>query len=138
MRKLLLTFTLALASAGVMAEWAAVGINDEFTQYVDFTTVRQTVSRVKMWDLVDYKTAQESTGKKYLSIKERYEYDCQEDKYRHLTFSFFGGNMGNGEVVLSTGEPGRWIPVEPGTMANIKWKIACDKEARLRWEYIIP
>lgn len=138
MKKLLLTFMLALANTSAIAEWTAVGINGEFTQYVDYTTIRQMVNRVKMWDLIDYKTMHKSIGNNYLSIKERYEYDCQEDKYRHLILSFFGGNMGNGEVVLSISEPNRWLPVEPGTMADIKWKIACDKERILRWEKIIP
>lgn len=138
MSKLLLNLVLVFASTSAMAEWAAVGTNDEFTQYVDFATIRQTVNRVKMWDLVDYKTGQKLFENIYLSVKERYEYDCLEDKYRHLNLSFFGGNMGNGEVVLSTGEPDRWMHVEPGTMADIKWKIACGKEKRLRWEYIIP
>lgn len=138
MRKLLLTLMLAPVSTAAMAEWTAVGANNEFTQYVDISTIRQTVNRIKMWDLVDYKTGQKVTGNKYLSIRGRYEYDCLEDKYRYLKLSFLEGNMGKGEVVLSTVEPDRWAPVEPGTMAEVKWKIACDKETKFRWEKIMP
>ena len=57
-----------------------------------------------MWQLYDYKTVQTVAGDSFLSMKRFNEYDCTEERTRTLGYTWFSGNMGNGNVVYSTTE----------------------------------
>jgi hypothetical protein len=57
MKKLLLTILLALVSISAMAEWTKIDETANAIQYIDLSTVLRHGNKVKMWSLVDYKTA---------------------------------------------------------------------------------
>lgn len=126
---------MACISASMMAEWtvvgvnAVVGVNDDFTAttYADFTTICKAGDKLKMRVLFDFKSVREITGHEYLSAQLQYEFDCKEEQYRLLAFSSFSGNMGNGQVVYSNGNPDKWLPLTPGSVGRAIWKIACSK-----------
>ena len=132
----LLTLMLALVSTGAMAKLTKIGEDDEatFTQYVYNDTIRKKGSRVKMWNLKDFKTVQEdkpedeNAGGKYLSMKMQREYDCKEERSRWLTHSMFSKNMAAGEHWSYVGDPGDWHPVIPDSMGEKLWNIACGKK----------
>ena len=129
MKRLLMGLMLAMTAGAASAEWTAAGDSDEFIQYVDRATIRRNGNLVKMWDLKDYKTVQKSAaGKSYLSDKGQEEYDCKEEKRRILAFAWFEGQMGNGKVVYSDSDPGKWTPIGPGSIGETLWKIACGKQ----------
>ena len=96
------------------------------TVYFDSDTIRKNNDRVKMWDLIDYKTSQEnSSGKPVFSRKVQREYGCKEEQVRLLAFSSHSGNMGAGNVVFSSSNPSKWEPVPPESIAQALWNIAC-------------
>ena len=129
MKKLLLTLMLALVSTGAMAEWTQVSVNDVFTQYADFTTIRKTGDRVEMWELLDYKSEQKGvSGAKYLSEKAHKEYGCKEEQVRVLAISGFSKRMGDGKVVNSVREPTKWEPVQPTSVSDFLLVKACSKK----------
>jgi len=132
MRKFILLMLLAAVSSSAMAEWAAVDAASDgtFTIYTDLATMRKAGNRVKMWGLIDYKTARNvfTNGMPYMSIKEQEEYDCKEEQTRTLYADFKSGNMGAGEVVHIDSNPGKWAPIEPGSTIESLWKIACGKQ----------
>ena len=69
----------------------------------------------------------DAAGKSYLSEKSQSEFDCKEEKVRILAFTWFDGRMGRGKVVVSDSDLGKWSPIEPGSIGEALWKIACGK-----------
>jgi hypothetical protein len=126
----LLLMFLLLNSQPVCAEWVLVSGDDEagLKVYVDPATLRRQGSLAKMWQLYDYKTVQTVAGDSLLSMKRFNEYDCAEERTRMLGYTWFSGNMGNGNVVYSTTEQLPWELVVPRTINRTLWKVACDKK----------
>ena len=129
MKRLLLGLMLLVTAGAASAEWTRSGESDNYIHYVDRATIRRNGNLVKMWSLADYKTVQKAAGgESYLSDKVQQEYDCKEEKLRILAFTWFDGQMGNGKVVVSDYDPDKWIPIQPDSVGETKWKIACGKK----------
>ena len=126
----LLITLLVLSSGPAYAEWVSIGANKQkgMTVYVNPDTIRLKGDVVKMWSLNDYKTIQTGPSASYLSYKVQSEYDCAEERIRKLSATFFSGNMGGGNVVYVQSNEGKWQPVEPGSLGQNEWDVACDKE----------
>ena len=128
MRKAIWMMLLAVVSSSAAAAWVEVGGNAIATAYADPATIRKNGNRAKMWDLFDLKTARASReGRSYLSTKQQAEYDCKEEQWRMLYFSWHSGNMGIGETVFSYAEPNNWGPIPPDSWVELLWKFACGK-----------
>lgn len=121
---------LAGASGSAMAIWSELqrGGPEGFAIHIDPATIRRVDSRVKMWVLFDYKTAQMIGNQPYLSERTQDEYDCEEEQFRMLGFSNHSEHMAAGRVVLRSSLPGDWMRVEPGTANEVLWKFACSKQ----------
>jgi len=132
MIRLFLITLLVLSSGPAYAEWVAVENNSLLprlqTVYVDPDTIRLKRDVVTMWSLNDYKTIQTMGSTSYLSYKVQTEYDCAEERIRKLASTFFSGNMGSGVVVYSISNEGKWLLVEPDSLGQSEWEVACDKE----------
>jgi len=128
MKKLLMGLMLLVTAGAASAEWTIAGGNDQFVQYVDRATIRRNGNLVKMWVLSDLKTVQTDAGDSYLSSKAQQEYDCKEEKSRTLAFTWLSGQMGNGKVVYANSDPRKWSPIQPGSVRETQWKIACGKK----------
>lgn len=130
MKKLLFTLTLTLISTGTMAEWTKVGESDSkggYTAYADLASIRKAGHRTKMWALFDYRIVQKAAGVEFLSEKIRREYDCKEKQMRKLAFSLFSWNMEDGDLIRSYSQPQKWESVQPGSVDEAEWKVACDE-----------
>ena len=121
---------LVLSSGPADAEWVSIGADNQRgrTVYADPDTIRPKGDVVKMWSLNDYKTIQTGPSASYLSYKVQSEYDCAEERIRKLAATFFSGNMGRGDVVYVHSDEGKWQSVEPGSLGQSEWEVACDKE----------
>ena len=129
MKRLMLGLMLLVTAGAASAEWTRVDDNNQYIQYVDRATIRRNGNLVKMWDLKDYKTKQTVAGYSYLSTKGQQEYDCKEEKKRLLAFTWFDGQMGSGKVVYSNGNVKDELePIEPESVGETLWKIACGKK----------
>jgi hypothetical protein len=126
----LLIALMILSSQPVYAEWVLVSGDDEvgLKVYVDPATLRRNGTLAKMWQLFDYKTVQTVAGDSLLSMKRFNEYDCTDERTRVLGYTWFSGNMGNGNVVYSTMEQLPWEPAVPRTINRTLWKVACEKK----------
>ena len=128
MRKAILMMLLAVVSSGAMADWVQIDDNETvgITAYADPASIRQAGNRVKMWVLVDYKTAKTTAdGKTFMSVKSQNEYDCKEEKSRIFYANIHPKNMAGGEIVSVSIKPRDWEPNEPGSVGEALWKIAC-------------
>jgi hypothetical protein len=125
-----LIILLVLSSGPAYAEWVSIDANNPRgrTVYTDPDTIGLKGDVVTMWSLHDYKTLQTMGSTSYLSYKVQTEYDCAEEQIRKLASTFFSGNMGSGDVVYSVSKEGKWQRVEPGSLGQSEWDVACDKE----------
>jgi hypothetical protein len=127
----LLITLLVLSSGPVYAEWVVVSGNDKtgMTVYVDPDTIRRKGDLVKVWQLIDFKTMQggRSPGR-FLSTKFQKQFDCAEERLRLLACTDFSGNMGTGEPADAYVDEGNWVPVEPDSINQALWEVACNKQ----------
>jgi hypothetical protein len=128
MNRLLMLIVLLLSATSARAEWTQVSESDDLTFYVDFSTIRRSGNLVKVWQMVDFKTAQSALGRTFLSSKSQGQFDCQEEQYRIVAVLFYSKNMGAGEVVHSASDPRKWAPVVPQSNGETLFKIVCDKK----------
>ena len=134
--KTLLTLIVLLISTSAKAGWINLGKgyshDKTFTNYVDTSTVRKSDNKVKMWDLMDFETAQKITNKGtnilFMSSKTLSEYDCKKKKQRQLYLSLYTQNLGKGEVVMADNNPTKWAVIPDGrSAAEALWKFACEE-----------
>jgi len=129
MRKAILMMLLAVVSSSAAAEWVEAG-SDEIgvTYYANPASIHKEGNKVKMWNVVDYKTARVSSdGKPYMSMKARVQYDCKEERLRTMHYSGHSEHMGRGKSVYSDDNPTKWIPVPRATVQEDLWAIACSE-----------
>ena len=142
MKKLLLTLMLAFMSTIAMAEWTEVEwkhVDGGLTLYIDYTTIRKSGNKVKMLSLTDLVVEKEGEIDLF-SSRTQDEYDCKEKKMRQLFYALYSGSMGDGKMEHSDSEHQKWAPVEPGSMGEAMWKIACGKKVQgitIAFVYII-
>ncbi len=128
MRKTILMVLLAVVSNSAAAAWVEIGLGDDGTTiaYANPTTIRKAGNRVKMWVLLELKTAKPTAaGEPYRSSKMQNEYDCKKQRWRTLYDSWYSEKKGRGAVVYSTSEPGNWRPVPPTSGVELLWRFAC-------------
>jgi hypothetical protein len=127
-----LVVVMFLSSVPAHAEWRPVSYAEGaggFTIYVDPTTVRRTGELVKLSVLYDFKFVQAIAGKSYLSATWQQQFDCSEQRSRHLAYTYYSNNMGQGNVVVAGDDEGnKWSPVPTRSTAAILWTIVCGKE----------
>jgi hypothetical protein len=127
MRKLLIIVTLFFISTSVMAEWTALKWSHEdggLTLFVDYTTIRKEGDIAKMLSLVDFKVVEKDEVDLY-SSRAQNEYDCKEKKIRQLYYSLYSDSMGKGKMEHANSEHLNWLPVQPRSMEEAMWKVAC-------------
>ena len=130
MKKLLLILMLVFMSSNVMAEWTALKWSHEdggLTLFVDYTTIRKEGDIVKMLSLVDFKVIEKDEVDLY-SSRAQNEYDCKEKKIRQLYYSLYSDSMGKGKMEHANSEHLNWLPVQPESMEEAMWKVACGKK----------
>lgn len=126
MNKLVFVLALAVLSNVALAEWQKLETTPEVTIYLDPASVKKTGNRATLWILLDYKQPQpDKTGKKVLSDKVQYQYECKEKQYQTISTSAHTGNMAGGEIVNINPDPPKLTPVATGTLDETFWQRAC-------------
>ena len=132
MKRIVVTLALAALRGSAAAEWTLLNTSksDGMATYIDKTSISRKGNKVKMWYLDNYASAEvTSKGRKYLSSKGLDEFDCQEQRRQLLEYTWYSGQMGNGEIVFSKGEPGeKRQEIVPQSIAEAMLKIACSKK----------
>ena len=125
---------LFLSSAPVNAEWVAVErdylVPGLQTVYVDSDSIRREGSLVTMRQLIDFKWMQGSARgpTRFLSTETHKQFDCAEKRLRLLAFTEFSHRLATGIRADGYVDTGRWIPVEPDSINQALWEVACGKE----------
>jgi len=136
-------FACEFVRSGGSAEWVAVvkvasknGHDEDGTAYANPTNMSKSGDKVKMWSLMDFKTALDfnraNVHIRTMSIKNRKEYDCREKKTRELSSTLFSENMGEGVVNYSESvTEKKWESVPPNSVDEGLWEFACGKRKAL-------
>jgi hypothetical protein len=132
--------TLLLLSAGpVYAEWVALEKQYQSpglqTVYFDPDTIRREGHLVTIWQLTDYTSAQGNVGlgrflldpSRFLSTKTHKQFDCVEKRLRLLVYMEFLSHMGTGRRNDGYVDKNNWLPVEPESINQALWRVACGK-----------
>ncbi|OGT23115.1 MAG: hypothetical protein A2342_00450 [Gallionellales bacterium RIFOXYB12_FULL_54_9] len=129
MHRLIWLTLLSTLSGTVMADWVEVSSNSRLTVYADPTSIKETRDTVRMWDLFDHREAKtETSGKKFKSMKDMTEYDCENKISRILYTTCHSEQMGMGEVVYTNKEAADWRMIAPDSPGEKLWKTACKKK----------
>ncbi|NGZ11218.1 MAG: hypothetical protein CV088_17900 [Nitrospira sp. LK70] len=101
--------------------------------YYDPKTIRRDGDLVTLWQLTDYKWMQGNAAsgmfmmspQRFFSTKTHKEFDCAHNRGRLLASSEFSQHMGTGthNAVLVEQDDGK--PVEPGSINQALWDVAC-------------
>jgi hypothetical protein len=136
----LLITLLHLSSGTLYAEWVAIEKKYQSpglqTVYIDPATIRREGDLVTIWQLTDYKWAQGNVGlgrfgmdpSRFLSTKTHKQFDCAEKRLRLLAYSEFLRHMGTGRRNDGYVDQDNWLPVEPGSINQALWEVACKKQ----------
>ena len=120
---------LLVTTAAANAEWTTIGKTNEFTAYVDRTTIQHGGRFIKINNLRNLKVPKRvGDDPPYSSMRAQIEYDCENNKHRTLTLTFFSGNMGEGEVIFTDLVTSQWLTNTPASFGEIEWDIACGKK----------
>jgi hypothetical protein len=131
---------LFLSSVPAYAEWVAVEKDylspGRQTVYVEPDTIRREGNLVTIWQLIDFKWMQGNQGMgrlgfgphRFFSTKTHKQFDCAEKRLRLLAFTEFSQHMGTGISANGYVDKDKWIPVEPESISQALWEVACGKE----------
>lgn len=124
MKKLLATL-LILCAGPVWAEWVLYGDTGSTKHFFDPSTIRGTTLK-KAWTKMEYKTPGKDD---WLSVRRLIEFDCSDEKLRHLQISVFDGPNLTGRVLetMTLRNP-EWVYAAPGTTNASVIKIVCGKK----------
>ena len=129
--KKILTLLLLIVSTSVFAEWTKVTVSSDrdMTVYVDYETIKKKSNKVKVLDLLDFKTVHKNKSYRYKSQLSLNEYDCEEKTRRILNFYWYSENMKKGDIVYSEkniNDEGKSISTD--SIGTNLFNIACSKK----------
>ena len=119
------------SAATATAKWVELGSLPAYGGldiYSDPVTKQRSGDLVRMWEMWDFKTAQVIDGKRVLSVKNHYEYDCKRARRRMLATAGFSGHMGKGSVAGSGNKLGAWASAPTSDYSGELWQVACAKK----------
>jgi hypothetical protein len=130
---------LVLSSAPAYAEWVEIEKKYQSpglqTVYFDPDTIRIEGHLVTIWQLTDYKSMQGNVGlgrfaldpSRFLSTKTHKQFDCVEKRLRLLAYMEFLSHMGTGRRNDGYVDKDNWLPIEPESINQALWNVACGK-----------
>jgi len=125
---------LILSTAPVNAEWVAIEkdylLSGLQTLYVDPDSIRREGTLVTMRQLIDFKWMQGSARgpTRFMSTETHKQFDCTEKRLRLLAFTEFSRRMASGIRADGYVDTGSWISVEPDSINQALWEVACGKK----------
>ena len=118
-------FLICSIGSTTAAEWKVIDSQPSRSIYADFDSIRRIGDTARIWVLVNYTTPQSGKGKKYRSVTNLTEVDCNQERVRLLQGTIFSGKMGGGEIVTSDNSASNWEYVQPGSLNELQRSIAC-------------
>ena len=119
-RTLLLTLMQATSSA--WAEWVQVSQTENSYIYIDPEAIRKEGNLRKVWLLQDLK---QRSKEGVMSRRMRFEYDCNQERYRFMSISTHSAPMASGSLLTQSANGSPWVDIAPGTSSETLLKTVC-------------
>jgi hypothetical protein len=131
---------LLLIGIPAYAEWVSVEkdylVPGRQTVYIDSDSISRDENLVTVWQLIDFKWMQGNAEMgplgfgphRFLSTKTHKQFDCEEKRVRLLAFTEFSHHMGTGIRADGYVDKNRWLQIEPESINQALWEVACGKE----------
>ena len=97
------------------------------TAYFDPDTVRRAGTLATLWQLTDIKWDGTTLTPRFLSAKTHKEFDCAKPRFRILQIVEYSRQMATGKSASGYIENGNWQTVEPKSVNQALWEVACRK-----------
>ena len=130
MKRLLFAALMMVCSVS-WAKWKFLEKGDDFSVYIDKSTITRKGEIAKIWVLIDYFEEKTSYGKKFKSVIFRDAYNCVEELATLAGSAKYSGVMGTGKVVESYAKKENeqeWELVLPGSNGEKMLKMLCGKK----------
>lgn len=118
MKRTLLAIGLLLSASAALAEWEQIAAFEDRYIFIESSRIRKNGNTVKFWTMYSYNTYQDMLGANFLSTITLNELDCKNESIRVLARSDYSEKMAGGKSISSFDNPGRWINIAPGTIAD--------------------
>lgn len=107
------------------ADWAALGLFDQGTFYIDRDHVERDGDTRKVWTMLDYRQPKtNSHGQAYRSTRSLVQIQCKSHQVKTLSLAFYKGTRGSGDVLSSEGVIQEWQPIPPDSvLAKLAWTV---------------
>ena len=121
--------TAAVLGAGLSpanaADWAAVGLFEQGTFYIDRDSIAREGETRKVWTMLDYRQPKtNSHGQAYRSTRSLQQIQCKTQQVKTLSLAFYKGTRGSGDVLSSEGVIQEWQPIPPDSvLAKMAWTV---------------
>ena len=109
--------------------------DDETVAYLDRDSISRSGREARLWTIDDYRKPQNDLeGKKpFLSVKSQWIVDCTNRLSDVLIAFYYAEPMARGEEVHSGAADQRsWDKVEPGSVGELAFRIACARPVPAR------
>jgi hypothetical protein len=123
MRKLKVALMLMLVAITAWAQkrqWDFAGTHPEqpaIKLFVERASIERSGRQARVWTLLQNGDGQSSIGQS--------ELDCPTGQARSLAWTTYDGKMGSGKTIASSGKPGDWFYVSPGSLPDKLLQVAC-------------
>ena len=109
----------------IAADWAALGLFDQGTFYIDRDHVTREGETRKVWTMLDYRQPKtNSHGQPYRSTRSLMQIQCKTQQVKTLSLAFYKGTRGSGDVLSSEGVIQEWQPIPPDSvLAKMAWTV---------------
>jgi hypothetical protein len=120
----IISLALCLVSVPAAAEWTSVVKSIDGNElFFDPATLKKG-ARPRAWFMLNYAKPTELGVSSSVTLREA---DCSEDKTRPISWRFYVGPMGGGNLFFSDNAPGEWDYASPGSMTAELIKILCGR-----------
>lgn len=117
---------LACLGTSASAAWVRIRGDGVVTVLADPANITRSAGRATMWSVINYTQARKTAeGKPFFSSKHQIEYDCVQERSRHLSFSRHTEYTGWGETVYLNTALGDWTELPSGSVGAALRKFAC-------------
>lgn len=118
----LLSLAVFAGGANAQDRWRYAGASDDFTVYLDTTTMSRTGDRVEVWGEYRYESSKE-----FSRVASLHRIDCVRRTSTNLSRVEYGPDRKVKDSHASAGYP---QPIVPGTVGELEWGAACPTEAQ--------
>ena len=122
----LFVFFLVVSISYEARSWELIASGSNFKEY--FKNPARSGRTASILSMRDYNSEMEHKGKKYLSVKKMFQFDCTRSIFRLSLVEKYEKNKLKGDLRYVSKTKSGWETVSPNTLNEMAMKKACKKK----------